>query len=88
MRYRVRPHGAAVEIPSRFNVFNARFDSLETRRTWKGLFIRKHALFPFFRFYEWVRNAKGKKELVAFAPEGCDHMWAPARYDDWVSKDN
>ena len=88
MRYRVRPHGSAVEIPARFNVFNARIDSLETRRTWKGLFMRKHALFPFFHFFEWVRNAKGKKELVVFAPDGRDRMWAPALYDSWVSKDN
>ena len=43
MRYRVRPHGSAEEIPARFYVFNARLDSLETRRTWKGLFMRKHA---------------------------------------------
>ena len=88
MRYRVRPHGSAVEIPSRFNVFNARLDSLETRRTWRGLFMRRHALFPFFRFFEWVRDTKGKKRLVAFAPDGCDRMWAPVLYDSWISKDN
>ena len=46
------------------------------------------ALFPFFRFFEWVRNVKGKKELVAFAPDNYDLMWAPALYDSWVSKDN
>ncbi len=88
MRYRVRPRGSAEEIPSKFNVFNARLDSLEKRRTWRGLFMRKHALFPFYRFYEWLTNERGKKRLVEFSPRGCDRMWAPALYDTWVSRDN
>ena len=88
MRYRVRPYGSAEEIPSKFNVFNARLDSLEMRRTWRGLFMRKHALFPFFRFFEWIANESGKKRLVKFSPYGCDRMWAPALYDTWKSKDN
>lgn len=29
MRYRIRPHGPEEEIPTKFNVFNARFDSLK-----------------------------------------------------------
>ena len=45
-------------------------------------------LVSIFPIFEWVRNANGKKRLVAFAPDGCDRMWAPALYDSWVSKDN
>ncbi len=85
MRYRVRPHGAP-EIPSKFNVFNARIDAIEKRKTWKGLFMRNHALVPFVRFYEWVEH-DGKKKLITFAPENKDIMWAPGLWDHWESKD-
>jgi len=87
MRYRVRPERSGEEIPSQYNVFNARLDSLEKRKTWKGLFLKKHALFPFVRFYEWVEDKEGKSRLISFHPEDREIMWAPALYDTWSSKD-
>ena len=86
MRYRVRPSGSAEEIPSKYNVFNARSDSLLSRKTWKNLFLKKHALLPFKSFYEWVDH-NGKTTLIRFFPEGRDIMWAPALYDNWISED-
>lgn len=87
MRYRVRPKGSREEIPSKYNVFNARIDSLEKRKTWSSLFGRKHALFPFHSFYEWVEDKEGKKRLINFAPENKETMWAPALWDEWTSAD-
>ncbi len=84
MRYRVRPAHSAEEIPSQYNVFNARFDSLEKRQTWSGLFLKNHGLFPFLRFYEWVEK-EGKKTLVSFNPDNQPMMWAPMLYDHWIS---
>lgn len=86
MRYRVRPSGSTEEIPSKYNVFNARSDSLLNRKTWKNLFLKKHALLPFKSFYEWVDH-NGKTTLIRFFPEDRDIMWAPAVYDAWVSED-
>ena len=54
MRYRVRPAGSIEEIPTKYNVFNARLDSLTSRRTWSGLFGKHHGLLAFTEFYEWV----------------------------------
>lgn len=82
MRYRVRPNGSPEEIPSKFNVFNARLDSLEHRQTWKKLFTRQHGLFPFTRFYEWV-EFEGQKRLISFAPKDREIMWAPCLWDYW-----
>lgn len=82
MRYRVRPKGSIEEIPSKFNVFNARIDSLEHRQTWNKLFTKQHGLFPFKRFFEWVED-DGKKRLVSFAPEKQEIMWAPCLWDYW-----
>ena len=84
MRYRVRPALSTEEIPSKYNVFNCRLDSLEKRKTWKNIFMKNHALFPFVKFYEWV-EVKGKKTLVHFKPQDREVMWAPAVYDTWES---
>lgn len=54
MRYRLRPADSNVEVPLQFNVYNARKDSLQSKQTWKKLFMQKHGLFPFVGFYEWV----------------------------------
>lgn len=86
MRYRVRPAHSIAEIPSKYNVFNARIDALETRKTWKTIFMRKHGLVPFVRFFEWVDN-NGKKELISFKPDTQSIMWAPCIYDSWESQD-
>jgi len=85
MRYRVRPSYAKSEIPTKYNVFNARIDALETRDTWKNLFMNQHALLPFKRFYEWVEY-NGQKRLVTFAPQDRSLMWAPCLYDYWENK--
>ena len=82
MRYRVRPAGSTEEIPVKYNVFNARIDSLESRQTWQKLFTRQHGLFPFVRFFEWVEE-DGKKRLVSFLPEKKEIMWAPCLWDYW-----
>lgn len=84
MRYRIRPHGSEEEIPTKFNVFNARLDSLERARTWRGLFMRRHGLVAFESFYEWVEK-KGKKQLINFFPQDKKLMWAPCLWDDWTS---
>lgn len=82
MRYRVRPKGSQEEIPTKFNVFNARLDSLETRQTWNKLFTRQHGLFPFVRFFEWVEH-EDKKRLISFLPGDKQIMWAPCLWDYW-----
>lgn len=82
MRYRVRPKGAKEEIPTKFNVFNARIDSLESRQTWSKLFTRQHGLFPFVRFFEWVEHDE-KKRLISFLPKDREIMWAPCLWDYW-----
>lgn len=83
MRYRLRPHDALEEVPSKYNLFNARLDSLEKRKSWRGIFGRNHCLFPFKRFYEWVENDEGKKQLVSFYPKDREFMWAPGIFDHY-----
>lgn len=86
MRYRVRPAGSSEEIPSKFNVFNARLDSLEKRQTWKPLFMHQHGLFPFLNFFEWVED-QGEKKLINFKPHNKEIMWAPCLWDFYQSPD-
>ena len=87
MRYRVRPNGSKEEIPSKYNVFNARIDSLESRNTWSNLFMKNHGLVALSGFYEWVTGKDGKAKLIYFHPEAREFMWAPCLWDEWISKD-
>lgn len=85
MRYRVRPNGSKTEIPTKYNVFNARLDSLEIRDTWKSIFMKNHGLIPFIRFYEWVES-NGSKKLISFSPDSFELMWSPCIWDEWKDK--
>lgn len=87
MRYRVRPFGSKEEIPSKFNVFNARLDSLENRQTWIPLFMKCHGLIAIDSFFEWVNGNNGKTRLISFRPRDYDMMWVPVLFDEWISKD-
>ena len=88
MRYRIRPSGSEEEVPAKYNLFNARMDSLFKKRTWKPLVGSKHCLFPFKEFYEWVPGGEnGKKRLVTFYPKEQELMWAPGLFDSWTSPD-
>src|SRR5688500_7237205 len=40
MRYRIRPAFSDAEVPTKYNLFNARVDALEDRRTWKNIYMR------------------------------------------------
>lgn len=80
-RYRILPR-TGVEVPGQYNVFNARRDSLQSARNWKPLFSKKHALFPFQRFFEWVARDGGKVE-ISFNPDGHDGMHAAALYEEY-----
>lgn len=86
MRYRVRPHDSDSEVPAKYNLFNARIDSLETRKSWSSLFMQKHGLFPFVRFFEWV-DRSNKKKLISFKADQHEIMWAPCLWDEWESMD-
>lgn len=87
MRYRVRPWGSKEEVPTKFNLYNARLDSLLERKTWQPLFMRNHGIVPFVKFYEWVPGPDHKAKLISFYPDQREIMWAPCLWDEWVSKD-
>ncbi len=85
MRYRLRPSWAEKEIPTKYNLFNARLDALEERKSWKALFMRRHGLFAFEKFFEWVEDSEtGKKKVISFAPQDRELMWAPCLWDRWT----
>ena len=87
MRYRVRPQGSREEVPTKYNVFNARLDALESRQTWMNLFMRNHGIVPLTAFYEWVAGENNKPRLIKFFPNNSELMWAPVLWDEWVAKD-
>jgi putative SOS response-associated peptidase YedK len=87
MRYRIRPNGTKEEIPSKYNLYNARSDSLFTRSTWIKILKNTRGIVPFKRFFEWVQTDEPKKKLGVFYPTGMEYMWAPCLTDEWISLD-
>jgi len=79
-RFRILPR-TGIEVPNNYNVFNSRRDSLQSARTWKPLFGKQHALFPFLNFYEWVER-DGRSVEIKFYPDGhADGMHAASLYE-------
>lgn len=68
------------------STYNARLDSLEKRNAWEPLFMRKHCVFPFVRFFEWVEY-QGNKRQIGLYPNNSEIMWAPGLHDKWTSED-
>ncbi len=87
MRYRIRPKGSKEEIPSKYNLYNARIDSLLTKTTWSKILYEKRGIVPFKRFFEWVKTDGPKRKLGVFSPIGMDYMWAACLTDEWISED-
>ncbi|NRA65410.1 MAG: SOS response-associated peptidase family protein [Pseudobacteriovorax sp.] len=84
MRYRLRPNWSDKEIPSKYNVFNARLDALETRRSWSGLLGQNHGIVLVKQFFEWVQDQRtGKKKVVAFSGTRNKYQFVPVLYDSW-----
>ncbi|SME97786.1 SOS response-associated peptidase family protein [Pseudobacteriovorax antillogorgiicola] len=86
MRYRVRPSGSQSEVPSKYNMFNARIDSLLNRKSWRPLIMKQHGIVMVQSFFEWV-TSKGKKEVIQISPSSKTFMAVPVIYDRWVSPD-
>ena len=87
MRYRIRPKGSKEEIPSKYNLYNARIDSLLTKTTWSKILHEKRGIVPFKRFFEWVKTDGPKRKLGVFSPIGMDYMWAACLTDEWLAED-
>jgi putative SOS response-associated peptidase YedK len=86
MRYRVRPEGSSEEVPAKYNLFNARLDSLTTRTTWKKLFGFNHGVVSISEFYEWVEDkTTGKKKIVGFSAKNSPDLTCPVLWDWWKS---
>jgi len=85
MRYRLRPAGSKDEVPSKYNMFNARLDALEVRPSWQRLLGRKQGVVVLERFYEWVEDqTTGRKKVISFFPKNSPELYVPVLWDEWT----
>ncbi len=83
-RYQVRPRGSEVEPPAHINMFNARLDSLQVRKTWNPLFMRRHGILSLRGFYEWVPDPETKKpRVIRFSESDGSLFRVPALHETW-----
>ncbi len=80
MRYRIRPAGSKAEVPSKYNFYNARIESLSSRQCWKKLLDRNRAVIAIRQFYE---NIGGQE--IGIAPTDDRLLVVAAIYDEWYS---
>jgi putative SOS response-associated peptidase YedK len=86
MRYRLRPQGSREEVPTKFNLFNARSETLSTKKTWMPLLGKQHGVLMLRHFYEWVVDVETqKKRMVRFTPitEKESVYLTPCLWDFW-----
>lgn len=82
MRYRLRPHWAKEDLPSKYSLNTARLDTLKTSKIWSKVFDHHHGLLVYKSFLEWVTDPEtGKRALVSFKPKDFDYIWAPVIFD-------
>ena len=87
MRYRIRPAGSNQEVPTKYNMFNARVDSLLSRQSWKTLIMRNHGIVGLKSFYEWVVGDDGRKKVIEFTPDSGKILPVPVIFDTWIAPD-
>ena len=87
MRYRLRPFDSESEVPSKYNLYNARIEGIEQKKTWAPLIGKKHVAVPLLKFHEWVPTDKGKR-VVQFVMPGKEIFWAAGIFDIWKSSNN
>ena len=86
MRYRVRPNNSEQEVPNKYNLYNARIEGIEQKKTWGQLLGRKHVSIPLTKFHEWVPTKSGKKVVQFRMPEQ-KIFWAAGLFDIWKGQD-
>ena len=80
MRYRVRPYGSDKEVPTKYNMYNAKVESLLSAQNWRKLIGRNHAVVAVSQFYEYVNKVE-----VGITPIKPETLKFAAIYDEWSS---
>lgn len=80
MRYRIRPQGSAKELPTKYNMYNAKIESLHSAHNWRKLIGRNHAVVAVKQFYEYVNKVE-----IGIEPVKTETLKFAALYDEWSS---
>lgn len=75
------------ERKPKFATHNARLESIDTKPTWRGPFIKNHCLVPMNGFFEPIYEGEHAGHMVRFGRKDGDYMFAAGLYDQWVSKE-
>ena len=85
MRWWLVPHWAADDKPS-YAMFNARAETLERSRAFRGAFERRRCVVPVTGFYEWLREGKRRLPQHVEAADG-DALLLAGVWERWTHGD-
>ena len=72
------------EVSTRYSMFNAKAETLDTSRAFKEPFMRRRCLVPVAGFYEWVKEAERKLPYY-IRPHADDGLLLAGIWDRWRS---
>lgn len=90
MRYRLTPSFSQTLNYSSKNkkilpTYNARIDSLKTRKSWKNIFHKNKIIVPLTGFFEFV-SRDNQKKLICFKSLEKKILYAAGIWDSWQSE--
>ena len=85
MRWWLTPSWAP-EVSTKFSMFNARSETLETSKAFRGPFQHKRAVMPASSFIEWRREGKSKQPYLVRPVEGV--FTFAALWDQWEKSES
>ncbi|MCG8673030.1 MAG: SOS response-associated peptidase [Pseudomonadales bacterium] len=86
MRWWLTPSWAP-EVSNKYSMFNARSETLDTSRAFKGPYRHHRGLLPASSFIEWSKNNSGQKQPYLVTPaEGCFAF--AGLWDSWRKGDS
>lgn len=85
MRFALLPSWAA-EAKVKFATHNARLETIDSKPTWRTVFINKNCLVPMTDFIEPIYEGEHAGHMVAFAEKSDAAIFAAGVWDEWVNK--
>lgn len=87
MNYSLVPSWSKERRP-KFATYNARWDGLDAKATWREPTASRRCLVPMRSFYEAVHQPSGPGQLLEFTPPTGGLLWAAGLWDEWVDRVN
>ncbi len=86
MRFSLLPSWSK-EPKVKFATHNARLETIDSKPTWRTVFVKRHCIVPMTDFIEPIYEGDLAGNMVAFHQRDHEWIYAAGVYDEWVNKE-